>query len=86
MGIDMTVTGRFKRDQYDEIVLFSNGVMYILNTVPYEEGLFTWGSIIIGGRSATNHVLTRETYDRYESECTETGTFWLTDTNWERVA
>lgn len=73
------ITGKFKTN-YNNITIYSDGNIYGLSRHSSD-----WGSNHIGGY-APGGVITTELYQRWVNECTETGTFILTNDNWERIA
>lgn len=73
------ITGKFKTDR-DTITVYSDGSIYGLSRNSSD-----WGSNCIGGY-ALGGVITAELYQQWENECTETGTFVLTNSDWERIA
>lgn len=52
--------------------VFSNNTIYTIARATGE-----WGSVSVGNRTATGHVLDQESYDRMESECEYEGEFNL---------
>lgn len=67
----MTVIGKFKKDENFTTVYADNRIYTIArNTGEY-------GVAAVGDRAATGGVITQELYDRWSSECVETGTFEL---------
>ena len=75
----ITITGKFKTD-CDTIMVYSDGNIYGLSRHSND-----WGSNRIGGYAPGGQI-TAELYQRCENECTETGTFVLTSSDWERIA
>lgn len=75
----MIITGKMKIDR-DIITVYSDGNIYGLSRNSSD-----WGSNCIGGY-APGGKITAELYQKWESECTETGTFKLTKDKWERIA
>lgn len=73
------ITGKFKTDR-DTITVYSDGNIYGLSRHSSD-----WGSNHIGGY-APGGVITAELYQQWENECTETGTFVLTNSDWGRIA
>lgn len=76
---NITITGKFKIDR-DSITVYSDGNIYGLSRNSSD-----WGSNHIGGYAPEGKI-TAELYQRWENECTEIGTFILTDSDWERIA
>lgn len=74
----MIITGKMKID-CNTITVYSNGQIYGLSRNSSD-----WGSNCIGGY-APGGKITAELYQQWESECTETGTFKLTQDEWERI-
>ena len=74
----ITVTGKIKID-HDTIMVYCDGNIYGLSRQSND-----WGSNRIGGY-APGGKITTEVYQRWESECTKTGTFVLTNSGWERI-
>ena len=74
-----TITGKIKTDR-DTITVYSDGNIYGLSRHTND-----WGSNCIGGY-APGGKITAELYQQWENECTETGTFVLTNSDWERIA
>lgn len=70
----MTITGKYNVDN-NFITVFENDTYYCLPRNNHS----TWGSAKVGER------ISRAMYDRYESECTQTGTFELSDAGWCRA-
>lgn len=52
--------------------VFANNTMYTIARSTSE-----WGSISVGSRTATGHILDQKTYDKWESECEYEGEFLL---------
>ena len=75
----ITITGKIKTDR-DSITVYSNGNIYGLSRHSSD-----WGSNHIGGY-APGGKITTDLYQRWENECTEIGTFALTNSGWERIA
>ena len=77
--MEIIITGKFKSDR-DTIMVYTDGYIYGLSRRSND-----WGSNHIGGY-APGGKITDELYHQWENECTETGTFVLTNDNWERIA
>ena len=75
----ITITGKIKKDR-DSITVYTDGYIYGLSRHSTD-----WGCNHIGGY-APGGKITAELYQRWENECSETGTFVLTNTDWERIA
>ena len=73
------ITGKIKTDS-NSITVYSDGNIYGLSRHSSD-----WGSNHIGGY-APGGKITDELYRQWENECTETGTFVLTQDGWERIA
>ena len=67
------ITGKFEKNN-NFINIYCNNTMY---TVARNTG--DWSCIKVGERIATGHILTQEIYDKLVSECTEVGTFELSE-------
>ena len=65
------IIGSYTEDE-NFTTVFSNNTVY---TIARSTG--EWGSISVGNRTATGHILDRETYDKWESECEYEGEFLL---------
>lgn len=76
---NIIITGKFKKDR-DIITVYSDGNIYGLSRQSFD-----WGSNHIGGY-APGGKITAELYQQWENECTEVGTFVLTNDGWERIA
>lgn len=76
---NIVITGKIKSDR-DTITVYSDGNIYGLSRHSND-----WGSNCIGGY-APGGKITDELYHQWENECTETGTFVLTNSDWERIA
>lgn len=67
----MTITGKYKKDDNFTTLYAGNRIYTIArNTGEY-------GVAAVGDRAAVGGVITQELYDRWSSECVETGTFEL---------
>ena len=73
------ITGKIKSD-HDTITVYCDGYIYGLSRHSND-----WGSNCIGGY-APGGKITAELYQQWENECTEKGTFVLTNIDWERIA
>ena len=69
----MTVTGKFSRDD--------NFTTIYTETTMYQVARSTgdWSSVKIGSRMANGYVLTPDLFQQWKSECTEEGTFHLSE-------
>lgn len=76
---NIVITGKIKSDR-DTITVYSDGNIYGLSRHSND-----WGSNRIGGY-APGGKITAELYQQWENECTEMGTFVLTNSDWERIA
>lgn len=76
---NITITGKFKKD-CNTVTVYSDGNIYGLSRHSSD-----WGSNHIGGY-APGGKITAELYQQWENECTETGTFVLTNSDWGRIA
>lgn len=76
---NIVITGKFKTD-CNSITVYSDGNIYGLSRHSND-----WGSNHVGGY-APGGKITAELYQQWENECTEIGTFVLTQSDWERVA
>ena len=76
---NIIITGRMKIDR-DTITVYNNNNIYGLSRHSND-----WGSNHIGGYAPGGRI-TAELYQQWENECTETGTFVLTNSDWERIA
>ena len=76
---NIIITGRFKTDR-DIITVYCDGNIYGLSRHSND-----WGSNRIDGYAPGGEI-TAELYQRWENECTEIGTFVLTNSDWERIA
>ena len=65
------IYGSYTKDE-NFTTVFENNTMY---TIARSTG--EWGSISVGNRTATGHILDQETYDKWESECEYEGEFEL---------
>ena len=63
----------------DIITVYSDGNIYGLSRNSSDCGSNCIGGYAPGGK------ITAELYQQWESECTETGTFTLTQDEWERI-
>ena len=77
--MNIVIIGKMKTDR-NTITVYSDGYIYGLSRSSSD-----WGSNHIGGY-APGGKITAEVYQQWENECTETGTFVLTDSDWERIA
>ena len=77
--MEIVITGKIKSDR-DTITVYSDGNIYGLSRHSND-----WGSNRVGGY-APGGKITDELYQRWENECTEVGTFVLTNSDWERIA
>ena len=75
---NIVITGKFKTD-CNSITVYSDGNIYGLSRHSSD-----WGSNCIGGYAPGGRI-TAELYQQWVNECTETGTFILTNDNWERL-
>ena len=76
---NIVITGKFKTD-CNSITVYSDGNIYGLSRHSND-----WGNNCIGGY-APGGKITAELYQQWMNECTETGTFVLTNDSWERIA
>ena len=67
------ITGRFEKDSNFTIVYCDNTVY----TIARNTG--DWACVKVGERTAMGYILTQETFDKWASECTEVGTFELSE-------
>ncbi len=67
----MKIYGNFEKDQNFITVYSENRIYKIARSTG------DWGFVRVGEMTATGHVLDQETYDKWASECSETGTFEL---------
>lgn len=67
----MKITGKYKKDD-NFITVYCDNTIY---TIAINTG--DWGSVSVGQKTAMGQILTQETYDKWDSECTEVGTFEL---------
>lgn len=67
----MKIYGNFEKDQNFITVYSENRIYKIARSTG------DWASLGVGEVSATGHVLDQETYDEWESKCSEEGTFEL---------
>ena len=79
MDINIIITGKMKIAR-DTITIYSDGNIYGLSRHSND-----WGSNCIGGYAPGGKITTK-LYRQWESECTETGTFILTNDDWERMS
>lgn len=77
--METIINGKIKSNR-DTITVYSDGNIYGLSRHSSD-----WGSNHISGY-APGGKITAELYQRWENECTEVGTFVLTDSDWERIA
>lgn len=77
--MNIIITGKFKSDR-NTVTVYSDGNIYGLSRNSSD-----WGSNRVGGYAPRGKI-TAELYQRWENECTEIGTFVLTNSNWERIA
>lgn len=77
--MNIIITGKIKTDR-DTITVYSDGNVYGLSRHSND-----WGSNRIGGYAPGGRITT-DLYQQWENECTETGTFVLTNSGWERIA
>ena len=76
---DIIITGKFKTDR-DTITVYSDGNIYGLSRHSNDRGSNRIGGYAPGGK------ITADIIQRWENECTEIGTFALTNSGWERIA
>lgn len=69
----MTVTGKFTRDD-NFTTIYTADTMY---TVARSTG--DWGCVKVGGRMANGYALTPDIFQQWKAECTEEGTFHLSE-------
>ena len=67
------ITGKFEKDSNFINVYFDNAIY----TIAKNTG--DWACVKVGERTATGQVLTQEAFDKWASECTEVGTFELSE-------
>ena len=65
------IIGSYTEDE-NFTTVFANNTMYTIAKATGE-----WGSISVGNRTATGHILDQKTYDKWESECEYEGEFLL---------
>lgn len=70
----MKITGKYEKDDSFTYVYSENKIYTIAR------GTGEWGFVEVGKRTAMGQVLDQGTYDKWESECTESGTFELDET------
>lgn len=67
----MEVKGKYKKDNQGFINVFSNNTLYTINS------LGDWGCVHVGEKTFSGYVLDQETYNKWEEECSQIGTFDL---------
>lgn len=67
----MKIKGKFRKDSNFTTVFAENAIY----TIARNSG--DWGCVKAGGCLAVGGVLTQEIYNKWESKCTESGTFEL---------
>lgn len=72
------ITGKIERHE-NGVTVYTDGKIYGLARRGGD-----WGMNKIGG-SAPGGIITAELYHKWENECSETGTFVLTNDDWERI-
>lgn len=71
--MNMRITGKYERDYNFTTVYFDNAIY----TIAKNTG--DWACVKVGERTATGQILTQEAFDKWASECTEVGTFELSE-------
>lgn len=69
----MTVTGKFSRDD-NFTTIYTETTMYQI-----ARSTGDWSSVKIGGRMANGGILTPDLFQQWKAECTEEGTFRLSE-------
>lgn len=69
----MTVTGKFSRDD-NFTTIYTETTMYQI-----ARSTGDWSSVKIGSRTASGFILTPEIFQQWKAECTEEGTFNLSE-------
>ena len=67
------ITGKFEKDN-NFITVYCDNTIY---TIAKNTG--DWACVKVGERTATGQILTQEAFDKWASECTEVGTFELSE-------
>ena len=68
---NMTIHGKYNTDS-NFTTVFSENAIY---TIAHNSG--DWGCVKVGKCLAVGGVLTQDIYNKWEAECTESGTFEL---------
>ena len=69
----MQITGKYTTDS-NFTTVYTDDTLYTL-----ARNSSDWGCVKIGNRSATGHILDRETFEKWKAECTKEGTFELSE-------
>lgn len=69
----MKIKGKYKTDD-NFISVYTENTLYTL-----AHNSSDWGCVKVGERSATGHILNRETFEKWKAECTKEGTFELSE-------
>ena len=69
----MKITGKYEKDD-NFITVYSNNTIYTI-----ARNTDNWGCVKVGERTAMGQILTQEAFDKWASECTEVGTFELSE-------
>lgn len=78
------ISGLFEVDD-NFITVYHAGRVFTLARNANQDGTRNWGSIGIGQRTSTGHVLGYDAYARGQKRCEKSGTFALYAGGWRRV-
>ena len=67
------ITGKFEKDD-NFTTVYCDDTIY---TIAKNTG--DWACVKVGERTATGQILTQEAFDKWASQCTEVGTFELSE-------
>jgi hypothetical protein len=67
----MKIVGKYERDQ-NFTTVYSGNAMYTIARATGE-----WARCLVGEQTASGRTLTKETYDKWESQCEHIGEFTL---------
>lgn len=76
----MQITGKYIQDQ-NFTTVYTEDTLYTL-----ARNSSDWRCVKVGNRLATGHILDRETFEKWKSECTKEGTFELSENYYSTYA
>ena len=69
----MRITGKYEKDS-NFITVYCDNTVYTIT-----KNTDDWDCVKVGQKTAMGQVLTQEAFDKWASECTEVGTFELSE-------